>query len=80
MPESTRLNIVRQSLDDILERLSEMPATPRVRELRARALSYDLTVRGWDRRAPSEGDRASMLKNVLDLNVDVIAAGKTPAR
>jgi hypothetical protein len=77
MPESTRLSICKQALDDILERLNEMPATPRVRELRAKATSYERVVRAWDARPPTEQERSAMLKNVIDLNVEVIAAGKT---
>lgn len=78
MPESTRLNIVRQALDDILERLSELAPTARVRELRTKAMGYDRAVRGWESRPPTEQERSAMLRNVIDLNVDVIAAGKTP--
>ena len=74
---STRLAIVRQALDDILERLEEMPASAKVLALREKAHTYDRMVRGWDARPPSEGARASMLKSVLELNVDVIEAGKT---
>ncbi len=76
MAQSTRLAIVKQSLADILERLAEMPATPSVRDLRAKATSYERVVRTWDTRPPSEPERAAMLKAVIDLNVEVIAAGK----
>jgi hypothetical protein len=78
MPPSTRIAIVRQALDDILERLDEMTASSRVVELREKARSYDLLVRGWDSRPPTEEARAALLKTVLELNVAVIEAGKTP--
>jgi hypothetical protein len=74
---STRIAIVRQALDDILERLEEMPSSSPVLSLREKARAYDLIVRGWDARPPTEEARASMLKSVLELNVDVIEAGKS---
>jgi hypothetical protein len=79
---STRIAIVRQALDDIVERLGEMPASSRVLELRLKADSYQRVVRDWDADPPSEAVRASVLKNVLELNVAVIEAGKarTPQR
>jgi hypothetical protein len=73
---STRLAIVRQALDDILERLDELPASPRVLDLRQKADSYAQIVRRWDTEPPTEGARAAMLKTVLELNVAVIEAGK----
>jgi len=76
MPPSTRISIVRQALDDILERIEEMAASPGVVELREKARSYDLIVQGWDSRPPTEQARAAMLKAVLELNVAVIEAGK----
>jgi hypothetical protein len=79
MPVSTSWSIVRQSLDDIIARLKEMPATPRVAELQARATTYDRAVRGWEKIEPTRHERANMLTAVLNLNVDVIAAGKTPS-
>jgi|HubBroStandDraft_2_1064218.scaffolds.fasta_scaffold32347_3 hypothetical protein len=78
MAESTRLAIVQQALADIVERLSEMPTTPRVVELRHKASSYDVVVKTWEARPPTETARAGMLKSVLDLNVEVMEAGKNP--
>jgi hypothetical protein len=78
MPVSTSWSIVRQSLDDIIARLKEMPPGPRVAELRVRATTYDQAVRGWEKIEPTRDERANMLTAVLNLNVDVIAAGKNP--
>ncbi len=78
MPESTRMNIVRQALDDILERLSDLAPNARVRELRAKAMAYDRAVRAWESRPPTEQERSAMLKHVIDLNVEVIAACRAP--
>jgi len=73
---STRLNIVEQSLNDSLERLRELPASPRVRELRARVEGYQRTHRAWSQRPPTEEQRAALVKLVLELNVDVMALGR----
>ncbi|HZU82166.1 MAG TPA: hypothetical protein VE987_04585 [Polyangiaceae bacterium] len=73
---STRLAIVEQSLTDTLERLRELPAGPRVRELRAKAEGYERALRAWMVRPPSEEQRAALLKLVLELNVEVMALGR----
>ncbi len=73
---STSLAIVEQSLTDTLERLRELPAGPRVRELRAKAEGYERALRAWMVRPPSEEQRAALLKLVLELNVEVMALGR----
>ncbi len=80
MPQSTSVSIVRQSLDDIIARLKEMPQSPRVLELRVRAASIDTRVRSWDRVEPTRDERARVLTEVLTLNVDVIDTGKNFSR
>ncbi len=75
-PASIRLDIVRTALADIVERLAEMPASEQVRELRIQAASFSRAVREWDKRPPSEQQRGEMMKNVIDLNVKVIALGR----
>jgi hypothetical protein len=78
MPKSVRLSIVEQALSDIVARLAEMPdATPRVAELRHKATAFDVVVRTWIERPPTETARAAMLKSVLDLSVEVMDAGRT---
>ncbi len=74
--QSTRLSIVRTALQDIVERLSEMPLTQEVRELRIQAAAYTRLVRSWDVTPPSEETRGDMMKKVLDLNVKVIALNR----
>jgi hypothetical protein len=76
---STRLAIVEQSLIDSLERLSELPAGPRVRELRAKAEGFERALRAWSVRPPTEEQRSTLLKLVLDLNVEVMALGRGEA-
>jgi hypothetical protein len=77
---STRLAIVEQSLIDTLERLSELPASPRVRELRTKAEGFERALRFWTTRPPTEEQRATLLKLVLELNVEVIAMGREAGR
>ena len=76
MSKSTRLAIVEQSLADILERLDEMQTTPVVRELRAKARGYERAVMAWKARPPTNDQRTTMLKLVLDLNVEVMQLGR----
>jgi FAD/FMN-containing dehydrogenase len=73
---STRLSIVEKSLDDSMERLSELPAGPRVRELRTKAEGFQRALRTWTVTPPTEEQRSALLKLVLELNVDVIALGR----
>jgi hypothetical protein len=74
--ESTRLAIVEQALVDTIERLQELPPSPRVRELRAKAEGYERALRAWVTRPPTEEQRAALLRLVLELNVEVIDLGK----
>lgn len=76
---STRIAIVEQSLSDALERLRELKASPRVRELRAKAEGYDRALHDWRTRPPTEEQRAMLLKLVLDLHVEVMATGREAA-
>ena len=73
---STRLAIVAQSLIDTVARLSELPAGPRVRELRAKAEGFERALRTWSARPPTEEQRSALLKLVLDLNVEVMTLGR----
>lgn len=73
---STRLSIVHQSLGDIVQRLAELPLTPATRELRIRATAFEKVVHHWDSAPPSEDERSSVMKAVLELNMEVMAAAK----
>jgi len=74
---STRLAIVEKSLADSLERLGELPPGPRVRELRAKAEGFERALRAWSVRPPTEEQRTTLLKLVLDLNVEIMALART---
>jgi hypothetical protein len=69
---STRLAIVEKSLTDTIERLSELPAGPRVRELRAKAEGFERALRSWSARPPTEEQRSTLLKLVLELNMETM--------
>ena len=72
---STRLNIVDQSLADTLERLREMPPSPRVREIRVKAEGFQRVVAAWSAKPPSEMQRNELLKlALLDPYQDTYAA------
>jgi hypothetical protein len=73
--KSTRLSIVEQSLEDILDRLESLPASARARELRAKARVYERAVRQWPAHPPTEEQRSAMLKCVIELNVEVMRMG-----
>jgi hypothetical protein len=73
---STRLAIVEQALIDTAERLRDLPQSPRVREIRAKAEVYERALRAWSTRPPTEEARAALLKLVLELNVQAIALSK----
>jgi hypothetical protein len=73
---STRLAIVEKSLFDTIERLRELPPSPRVRELRAKAEGYERALRAWSSLPPTEQQRAMLLRLVLELNVEAMALGR----
>jgi hypothetical protein len=69
---STRLAIVEKSITDTIERLSELPPGPRVRELRAKAEGFERALRSWSARPPTEEQRSTLLKLVLELNMETM--------
>lgn len=74
---STRLAIVEHAIADTVERLSELPAGPRVRELRARAEGFERALRTWASLPPTEEQRSALLKLVLELNLEAMALGRS---
>ena len=73
---STRLAIVEASLNDTMERLSELPPGPKVRELRTKAEGFQRALRTWAMKPPTEEQRSALLRLVLELNVEVMALGR----
>jgi hypothetical protein len=74
--QSVRLSIVDQALSDIVERLAELPLTPRVRELRIRATAFEKRVSAWEKTPPSEEERAEVMRCVLELSVEVMESSR----
>jgi hypothetical protein len=73
---STRLAIVEKSLQDTIERLNELPPGPRVRELRNKAEGFERALRAWTVRPPTEEQRHTLLKLVLELNMEAMTLGR----
>lgn len=73
--QTTRFSIVEHALADVVERLNELPSTQDASRLRALAREYESQVAEWREQTPAEEQRATLLKNVLDLSVEVIRAG-----
>ena len=63
--------LVADALAAILDALHELPESPRTRELRAKAQSYEQTIKIWETAAPSEAQRSAMLDLVSELHAKV---------
>ena len=63
--------LIIDALVAILYALSELPESPRTRELRAKAQSYEKTIKVWETVAPSEAQRSAMLDLVSELHAKV---------
>lgn len=80
MARSTRISIVEKSLQDIMERILELPRGPTAVELHRKAHEIALSVATWQRVAPSREDRQAALGRVLALNIEVINARNSAGR
>jgi hypothetical protein len=49
-----------------------------VRELRAKAEGFERAHRSWSVRPPTEEQRQTLLKLVLELNMEVMTLGREP--
>ena len=50
-----------------------------MRELRSKAEGFERALRSWSVRPPTEEQRSTLLKLVLDLNVEVMTFGRGEA-
>jgi hypothetical protein len=75
MERSTRLSILEHALSDVVERLAEMPPTRDTDAMRELAARYEKELERWRESPPDETSRSTLLKSVLDLDVQVIRAG-----
>jgi hypothetical protein len=67
-------------LETLADMLDEMTDSPRTRELRAKARSYERIVKGWAGAPPSGAQRAATFELVVDLHRKVVEArGSAPS-
>ena len=74
--KSTRFSSSRSRSKTAWSACADLPATPRVRELRMKALAYERAVRACVITPPTEEQRAAMVKLVLEMNVEVMGLSK----
>jgi hypothetical protein len=68
-----RVSLTLSAIDVVLRRLSALPATREVDELRARAEEYVREADGWKVSRPSSEQREDLMKRVLALHIAVVA-------
>jgi hypothetical protein len=70
-PSSAKLSVVRDAVDVVLRRLSTLPSSPEIDELRKKAEGFRIEVEGWTTAPPAAEDRDRLMKLVLKLHVGV---------
>ena len=70
-PSSAKLSVVSDAVDVVLRRLSTLPTSPEIDELRKKAEAFRIDVEGWTAAPPAAEDRDRLMKLVLKLHVDV---------
>jgi hypothetical protein len=74
MSRSVRLSIIETALEDVTERLRELPPTRDAEALSELAQRYRDEYASWEGTAPDADARAELVKSVLELNVRVMQA------
>ena len=77
---STRISIVEKSLQDILERILELPSGPLAQDLHRKARTVAFSVAKWSSTPPSREVRERALGEVLALNIEVMQASRVARR
>lgn len=77
---STRISIVEKSLQDILERILELPHGPIAQDLHRKARTVAFSVAKWGSKPPTREEREKALGEVLTLNIEVMEASKASRR
>jgi len=72
MDTTGQLTIIDEALAEALDRLDQLPVSPRVRELRARAISYRAAIALWPQCPPTVNQRRAMLDCVMALHAAVL--------
>lgn len=80
MDVGARLAILQEAMEEVNDALRTMDASPRVRELRSRAASYERILAGWSYRPPTEAQASAMLECVMELHALVIAPSRRSLR
>jgi hypothetical protein len=65
--------VIEDALAGIFDELASLTATPKTRELRARAENYRLALAKWAHAKPTEAQRGALRDLVLDLHAQVQA-------
>lgn len=73
MPVSTRLSIATHSLDDIKERLAEMPDSEEVTVAKARLRDLRFELHAQSITFVETSERSSFVREVLAFHLDVLA-------
>lgn len=68
---SRQLSLVRSPIDVIVRRLSALPSSPRVEELRLKAEECLREVDGWLASPPTAEELNRLMRRVLKLHTDV---------
>jgi hypothetical protein len=71
----TEIGIIDQSLQDILGRLSAAPQTPSIQQIAGKAFAFRRKIASWMEDPPSQDEVSAVLKQVLDMQIDLMRAG-----
>jgi hypothetical protein len=63
--------LIRDATEIVMQRLSALPASPQLEELRLRCDDYLQQAQGWLHKAPTVEERERVMKRVLGLHVEV---------
>jgi hypothetical protein len=68
---------VERAIEDAKQRLQELPSGPEMRALQAKLESYERAFKAWTTSSATEEQRALLVKLVLELNMQIIALGRS---
>jgi hypothetical protein len=75
---SRRLALVRDAIEIVVRRLSTLPPSPELEELRLRAEECLRQADGWAHRPPTVEEREAVMKRVLGLHTAVVRLERKP--
>jgi hypothetical protein len=76
---SSKLSVVRDAVDVVVRRLSALPPSPEIDELRKKAEGFRREAEGWSSAPPTAEDRERLMKLVLKIHVEVTKAEREVA-